>query len=302
MTAMLLDDGACPFVSRGCAFDEDLMGDAQNAVFRSTPVAPITFTSSSECMSISDSEFCSGYGSSRENPSPSQLVRKVNFSSIAEEFPLSTTGRSNLLQFQPSDMSLAPIYQHATAATSIGSAGFVPFVSTAERATPPLGTILEVTQPDEQTILNRSATIRKESGDENRHSPFGPIVLQETQPYQYNATKSEMDEMEVRLTTFMSKKTRVNVASAPQQMKWNLQEQVFQRYFDLKQKEPHWGSLEVRESRIFFHPGKRREAIMTEKKFHDQTYREMFEYFDEGSALKVLYQLLNALTYLHDEQ
>ncbi|GLE00191.1 hypothetical protein PINS_up008918 [Pythium insidiosum] len=223
------------------------MGDAQSAVCRSTPV----FTRSSDHMSFSDSEF----GSSRENPSPSPKVPNIEFSSIAEDYPLSRTGTSNLLQLQSSsNMSLAPIDQHSTAATSAGSIGFVPFVSTAERATPPLGTILEVTQPDEQTILNRSATIRKESGDENRHSPFGPIVMQETQPYQYNATKSEVDEME--------------------QMKWNLQEQVFQRYFDLKQKEPQWGSLEVRESRIFFHPGKRREAIMTEKKFHDQTYRE----------------------------
>lgn len=28
---------------------------------------------------------------------------------------------------------------------------------------------------------------------------------------------------------------------------------------------------------------------------------QMYEHFDEGSALKVLFQLLNSLTYLHSE-
>ncbi|TMW67759.1 hypothetical protein Poli38472_007431 [Pythium oligandrum] len=260
-TAVESNHASCPFVARSygrSTYDEELLGDSDQTVFRSTPVMDQIRFATSPVMSdrMSDTmEFVAGYSvSGRDSTSPSQLVRKVEFSSIAEDFQSSTM--TNLMQFQP-DVKNTPIFQQPTAATesetndtTFGSR----FVSTADRATPPLGTISEITQPDEQTILNRSATIKKESGEEDRHSPFGPILVQEPQTYQYKATKSELDEME--------------------QLKWNIQQQVFQRYHDLKAKEVQWGSLEIRDSRVFFHPGKRREAIMREKKFHDATYKD----------------------------
>lgn len=260
--------GACPFVPRGFPgdYDEDMMDDSDHGVFRSTPIAPINFAApTSMAERSSDSmEFVTGYTiSGREDMNASPVVRKVDFVSIAEEFNNNDT--TNVLQRKA---KATPMFQHLTASTIRDETVPPQFVSTAQCPTPPLSTMAELTQLDEQTLLNRSETIKMENGaEEDRHSPFGPVVFQEPHTYQYNATKSEKDEME--------------------QTKWSLQEQVFQRYFDLKQREPQWGTLEVRDdNRIFFHPGKRRETVMREKQFHDRSYKDGIKNGEDVAYLK----------------
>uniref|UniRef100_K3W4Y8 Uncharacterized protein n=1 Tax=Globisporangium ultimum (strain ATCC 200006 / CBS 805.95 / DAOM BR144) TaxID=431595 RepID=K3W4Y8_GLOUD len=76
--------------------------------------------------------------------------------------------------------------------------------------------------------LNRSKTIERESDD--RQSPFGKIIVQTPTAYQYLATKTEEDEME--------------------HIRWEVQHTVFQRYYDLTQREPQWGSIDVRDGEL----------------------------------------------------
>jgi hypothetical protein len=113
--------------------------------------------------------------------------------------------------------------------------------------------IQEGAHEEDMTVLIRSNSIERDS-DEDRKSPFKNTVLQPPKLYQYRPTKTEEDEMEI--------------------LRWDIQGNTFKKYFALQQREPQWGTLDVRDNRIFFHPGKRREAIMIEKKFHDSTYRE----------------------------
>jgi hypothetical protein len=191
---------ACPFVVRTHrGYDEDVLDDVDNGVYRSTPATHAAF--GSPALSNHSMEFVPGYSvSARDDMSPTQLVRAVQFSSLATVFPLSHHGTNNLLHASVKAED-PPVFQNHTASTTMGSdSGYrSQFMSTADRATPPLTSIAEMTQLDEQTILNRSVTIKKESGaDDDRLSPFGALSAQEAQPYQYNATKSELDEMEVR--------------------------------------------------------------------------------------------------------
>jgi hypothetical protein len=43
----------------------------------------------------------------------------------------------------------------------------------------------------------------------------------------------------------------------------------------LEQKEEQWGTIIPRDNGIYFKPGKRREAILAEKKYHDEKYKEV---------------------------
>lgn len=201
----------CMFVSRGCGssvYDDELLEDVEEEVFRSTPSFAPSFTyAPSPASSMEQDEqfnapmgYNSDYVSSsvtaptfRDTTSPSHLVRKVEFSSIADDAPLSTTSKQSVGRLHTSNSYYRPCaVQAAQVTNSHGSCFSVP-----GRSTPVLNPIQEDTQPDDQTVLNRSKTLERES-DDDRQSPFGKIILQTPKAYQYRATKTEEDEMEVR--------------------------------------------------------------------------------------------------------
>lgn len=121
----------------------------------------------------------------------------------------------------------------------------------------------EMTQVEQMTVLIEDGTV-----DDNtiKAEPEGATTLMFTsgsnatqQPmmsdvYHYQATDVEENEME--------------------QLRWNIQEQVFQRYFHQAQKYDEWGKLEEQDTRVFFVPGGRRENIKAEKRFHDNAVRD----------------------------
>ncbi|KAG1710306.1 hypothetical protein DVH05_017310 [Phytophthora capsici] len=123
----------------------------------------------------------------------------------------------------------------------------------------------EMTQVDQMTVLVEDGTV-----DDNtiKAEPEGAMtttfVAESNQPqqqapimndvYRYPATEVEENEME--------------------QLRWNIQEQVFQRYFHQGQKDEEWGRLEEQDARVFFIPGGRRENILAEKRFHDNAVRD----------------------------
>ncbi|KAE8876579.1 hypothetical protein PF005_g11367 [Phytophthora fragariae] len=122
----------------------------------------------------------------------------------------------------------------------------------------------EMTQADQMTVLVGDGTV-----DDNtiKAEPEGGATtfvagnnhVQQQMPlmsdvYRYQATDVEENEME--------------------QLRWNIQEQVFQRYFQQGQKYEEWGKLEEQDTRVFFIPGGRRENILAEKRFHDNAVRD----------------------------
>ncbi|ETL25100.1 serine/threonine protein kinase [Phytophthora nicotianae CJ01A1] len=121
----------------------------------------------------------------------------------------------------------------------------------------------ELTQEDQMTVLVEDGTV-----DENtiKAEPEGATTttfvaganhmqqMPVSDVYKYQATDVEENEME--------------------QLRWNIQEQVFQRYFEQGQKFEEWGHLEEKDSRVFFVAGERRENIMAEKRFHDNAVRD----------------------------
>lgn len=111
----------------------------------------------------------------------------------------------------------------------------------AGRATPVLPSVMmeQVTELDEDTILNRSATIQQHheqhDDEDGRQSPFGPApVVTIEQVYIYKASRVEIKEME--------------------QMKWQIQQHWFQRCAELKQREPYWGTLQDRDGYVLIIP------------------------------------------------
>ncbi|CEG46584.1 serine threonine protein kinase [Plasmopara halstedii] len=118
----------------------------------------------------------------------------------------------------------------------------------------------EMTQVEQITVLVEDGTI-----DDNtiKAEPEGAttfLASSATQHpvmsdvYHYQATDVQENEME--------------------QLRWNIQEQVFQRYFHQAQKYEEWGKLEEKDARVFFIPGGRRENIKAEKRFHDNAVRD----------------------------
>ncbi|KAG7378773.1 hypothetical protein PHYPSEUDO_009499 [Phytophthora pseudosyringae] len=172
------------------------------------------------------------------------------FSSISDRFPLSKVGKVSCgvtkqvfcTPQEPKTQAAAPIP-----------------MSRLLNATP------EMTQMDQMTVLVEDATV-----DDNtiKAEPEGATtttfvtgsshaqqqMAMMSDVYRYQATDVEENEME--------------------QLRWNIQEQVFQRYFQQGQKYEEWGRLEEQDTRVFFIPGGRRENIMAEKRFHDNAVRD----------------------------
>ncbi|TYZ58438.1 hypothetical protein PybrP1_000249 [[Pythium] brassicae (nom. inval.)] len=264
---------ACPFLARGAAGsspmldgDDELLDDAESDVFRSTPLlqpyaafAPLRerdfYAGGGQRDSALAPEFVANpvTASTFQRDPATQIGRKIEFSSIAEDFPLAATSKACIVPIRPT--SYRPCGVEAAAATTVTSTQLsrAGDYSVSGRVTPVMNPVADASQPEEMALAYRTNSLERDS-DDDRKSPFGDSVLQPPKLYQYRATKTEIDDMEI--------------------LRWGIQEKVFHRYFAFQQREPQWGSLEMRDNRLMFHPGKRREAIVHEKKFHEATYRE----------------------------
>ncbi|KAG7397578.1 hypothetical protein PHYBOEH_000511 [Phytophthora boehmeriae] len=173
------------------------------------------------------------------------------FSSISDRFPLPKVGKVNCgMAKHVFCTPQEPKMQMTTAPIPI---------SRLLNATP------EMTQADQMTVLVEDPTVDDNTvkvepettvmfvaGAGTNQSQ--QIVQLMNDVYRYQATDVEENEME--------------------QLRWNIQEQVFQRYFEQGQKFEEWGKVEERDSHVFFIPGSRRESIMAEKRFHDNAVRD----------------------------
>ncbi|KAG6944365.1 hypothetical protein JG688_00017120 [Phytophthora aleatoria] len=172
------------------------------------------------------------------------------FSSISDRFPLSKVGK---VSFGMTKQVLCTPQE-----PKIHIQAPIP-MSRLLNATP------EMTQADQMTVLVDDGTVDdntiKAEPEDATTTTFvaGSNQVQQQMPmmsdvYKYQATDVEENEME--------------------QLRWNIQEQVFQRYFKQGQKFEEWGQLEEKDSRVFFIPGGRRENILAEKRFHDNAVRD----------------------------
>ncbi|GAB9470784.1 hypothetical protein Gpo141_00008019 [Globisporangium polare] len=258
----------CLFVGRrtpgDCMDDDDeLLDDADDEIFRSTFMQPSVTLFASVDHQYNDSsmdvspEFVPGAvtaSTCHREVTNTQLVPKIEFSSIAEDYPLPVTSSASLASYRPDNTAnYRSCSFEAAAGAQISNSQQGGDVSIRGRITPVMMPVQEEAETNAMTVPNRSSLLQSDP-DNDRKSPFADTVLQLPKLYQYVATKTEEDDME--------------------QLRWEIQESVFHRYFALQQREPQWGAVEERDARIFFHPGKRRAAIMIEKKFHDSTYQE----------------------------
>ncbi|KAG3011405.1 hypothetical protein JG687_00018079 [Phytophthora cactorum] len=172
------------------------------------------------------------------------------FSSISDRFPLSKVGK---VSFGMTKQVLCTPQE-----PKVHTQAPIP-MSRLLNATP------EMTQADQMTVLVDDGTVddntikAEPEGATTTTFVAGSNQVQQQMPmmsnvYKYQATDVEENEME--------------------QLRWNIQEQVFQRYFKQGQKFEEWGQLEEKDSRVFFIPGGRRENILAEKRFHDNAVRD----------------------------
>ncbi|KAG2787587.1 hypothetical protein PC129_g12800 [Phytophthora cactorum] len=172
------------------------------------------------------------------------------FSSISDRFPLSKVGK---VSFGMTKQVLCTPQE-----PKVHIQAPIP-MSRLLNATP------EMTQADQMTVLVDDGTVddntikAEPEGATTTTFVAGSNQVQQQMPmmsnvYKYQATDVEENEME--------------------QLRWNIQEQVFQRYFKQGQKFEEWGQLEEKDSRVFFIPGGRRENILAEKRFHDNAVRD----------------------------
>ncbi|KAG3109735.1 hypothetical protein PI124_g11130 [Phytophthora idaei] len=172
------------------------------------------------------------------------------FSSISDRFPLSKVGK---VSFGMTKQVLCTPQE-----PKVHIQAPIP-MSRLLNATP------EMTQADQMTVLVDDGTVddntikAEPEGATTTTLVAGSNQVQQQIPmmsdvYKYQTTDVEENEME--------------------QLRWNIQEQVFQRYFKQGQKFEEWGQLEEKDSRVFFIPGGRRENILAEKRFHDNAVRD----------------------------
>ncbi|EEY55978.1 protein kinase [Phytophthora infestans T30-4] len=172
------------------------------------------------------------------------------FSSISERFPLSKVGKVNCgLTKQVFCTPQGPKMQLTAS---------IP-MSRLLNATP------EMTQMEQMTVLMEDGTVDENTIKAEPESAttatfvVGSNSVQQqmtvmSDVYRYQATDVEEDEME--------------------QLRWKIHQQVFRRYLKQGQEFEEWGKLEVKDSRVFFVPGGRRENIIAEKRFHDNAVRD----------------------------
>ncbi|CAH0477922.1 unnamed protein product [Peronospora belbahrii] len=175
-----------------------------------------------------------------------------SFFSISDRFPLSKVGKVSCSMTKP-------VYCPSQERKISNATASFP-MSRLLNGTP------EMTQVDQMTVIAEDVTL-----NDNKNiiaepqvgatttfvAGFNQMQQQLTNMgdiYRYQATDVEENEME--------------------QLRWDIQEQVFQRYFQQGQKYEEWGKLEEHGTRVFFVPGGRREYIMAEKRFHDNAVRD----------------------------
>ncbi|KAI9918286.1 hypothetical protein PsorP6_011708 [Peronosclerospora sorghi] len=177
------------------------------------------------------------------------------FFSIADRFPLSKVGKvSGSITQDSKKQTAAP--------------------SSVRRL---LNDFPEMIQDDEMTVLNEAmwddntensevnAVATSTVTTDSKHTYQQPTLMRDV--YRYEASDIEENEME--------------------QLRWNIQEQVFHRHFLQRQKYEEWGKLEEKDSyhefkkltgtylrRVCFVRGGRRKCMIAEKRFHDKAYRD----------------------------
>ncbi|TDH66365.1 hypothetical protein CCR75_008003 [Bremia lactucae] len=169
------------------------------------------------------------------------------FLSISDRFPLSKVGK---VSFKMSKQGYCTSSERKKS-----HAASVP-ISRLLNGTP------EMTQAEQMTVLVEGGTNDMTIKAEPESATSTTVVAESSalpqqvmnDVYNYRATEVEEIEME--------------------QLRWNIQEQVFQRYFHQAQKYDEWGRLEEQGARVFFIPGGRRENIKAEKQFHDNAVRD----------------------------
>lgn len=207
--------------SNGCLFvgrrtpgdymddDDELLDDADDEIFRSTFMQPSVtlFTSvdhqyNDSSMDVSP-EFVPGpvtASTCHREVTNTQLVPKIEFSSIAEEYPLPVTSDANLASYRPSSITnYRSCGLEAAAGAQISNSQQGGDFSILGRITPVMIPIQEDAETNAMTVPNRSSLLQSDS-DNDRKSPFADTVLQLPKRYQYVATKTEEDDMEVRFT------------------------------------------------------------------------------------------------------
>lgn len=205
------DDG-CMFVGRrtpgDSMYDDDEILDSadDDEVFRSTTMqVPFAFTASrhnqyhGSSMDITH-EFVSGAVTASTCHEVSQtLVPKVEFSSIAEEYPLHSTSNASLTSIRPSSTTS---YRSCGVEAALGAqvsnsrGGAEYFCGRVTPVRDQLGPIQEDDRTNVMTVLDLLNSMEGDP-DEDRKSPFADTVLQLPKLYQYRATKTEEEDMEV---------------------------------------------------------------------------------------------------------
>lgn len=189
--------------------DDELLDDAEHNVCRSASQFGVVFTP------VRDSDYYAGDATPEfvANPVTAStwhreppVGRKVAFSSIAEDFPLAATSKAAVVvpirptSYRPCGVEAAvgvatPRAPTATESPTTGAraGGY----SISGRVTPVMNVGQgETTEPEVMTLLCGSKS-RERDSDDDRKSPFGDTVLQSPKVYQYRATKTEIDDMEV---------------------------------------------------------------------------------------------------------
>ncbi|OWZ21556.1 Serine/threonine protein kinase [Phytophthora megakarya] len=237
------------FVAGNCAQDSDDDMFEPHVLTRSSPTPNLLVAPVARVAEVKEEAM--PYNGALVNVEYSTTVKTVvvpvstpndvvgGFSSISDRFPLSKVGKVSCMTKQVFCTPQEPRTQVAP----------LP-MSRLLNATP------EMTQMEQMTVLVEDATVDENTIKAEPTTTFvgSNVQLPVSDVYRYLATDVEENEME--------------------QLRWNIQEQVFQRYFQQGQKYEEWGKLEEQDNRVFFIPGGRRENIMAEKRFHDNAVRD----------------------------
>ncbi|DAZ97344.1 TPA: hypothetical protein N0F65_010778 [Lagenidium giganteum] len=216
--------------------DDDMLGSDDGMVFRSTPSPRIAFTPVVTRLDATG----------RKIPS-------IQFTSLENEFPL-VNGNAECIakaQDEPEDSwvvpvppvfidTYVPIDDELTPQRPRRSPSLVDSRSTPIGAAPMMDFPKPAAAGEHVTAATAfgHATASADNKDE---------------PYEFKPTGEQAAEIE--------------------QLRWDNQKAVFMRYQVIEQRGPQWGHLEERDNAVFFKPGKRREAIAEERKFHEKAYR-----------------------------
>lgn len=188
----------------------------------------------------------------RGAPSP---VAPPKFASLAIDYPIAMTSKQFSHQLPLSSTSKP--YTKQERETSMVAP--LPPSKTGKMPPPPTSSIpmdsllngmTDVTQADQRTVIMEPATMRMDQDSASQRTAVDGEDSDMGENYEYKPSKNEQDDIE--------------------QLKWNIQQEQFQRTTELDSRLKVWGTLEEQNSRVFFIPGSRRAAILTEKRFHDE--------------------------------